>query len=289
MMGSVAVVGTVLLAHCKTNDLSSTTNNSNGLTITPSGGEYAGPDGLLLDVPANAVSAPVQVTITTVASGYPALPAGSNLVGAVYSLEPYETQFTVPITIYLPYAPATTSGVPSIIQAASESASWGAPETGTAGPSEKVGGQSEGTSSAFTSSLGVFALVSGASAQDSGTPIDAGKLPDGGTSAGDGGIPATCPISMAMASSCFAASNLVCTPLGAGCSCTLMTPCNGCSPTYTCNPGDAGTNGYGTCYDLGGMPSGTDAPEDCTSICASTSAASTQILSLFGATQDWCQ
>lgn len=92
--GNVVVDGAVT-----TPDSSMTT----GGMVGPTGGTVTGPAGITLTVPAGAVATMTTITISEVAT--PALSSfgGRTPIGKFYQFGPSGTQFTMPVTLKLPY------------------------------------------------------------------------------------------------------------------------------------------------------------------------------------------
>jgi len=102
----VAACFTVGFAACKDNTVNQTSNTTNNFTsIGPTGGFVEGPDSTRVDVPAGALSAPVDMGIVVAApTEYPAAPAGWSPVGKVYAFHPHGQFFLVDATIRMPAA-----------------------------------------------------------------------------------------------------------------------------------------------------------------------------------------
>jgi hypothetical protein len=279
-MSVLALAPMTLLTSCKSNSISAVTNEGSSVVITATGGEFAGPDGLLIDVPANAVSANVTATLTTVTS-YQPIPSGSVLVSPVFSLSPHGQTFNEPITVTLPYTPSGSASV-SILHAGTTdpaTAPWSV-LSASPGPSETVNGVNYDTVSVLTSSFSYYAVVTGAAtmtdsgaAFDSGAPLgsDAGMTFDGaptdGSSHDSGG---TCVVPSSQSPACLA--SIQCTGLGtSSCSCTFQPEvCSGCNITFECEP-DAGNGPF--CAE---GSNGQGQAGSCGSICSTMSSAQAQ-------------
>lgn len=70
------------------------------MTVDSSGGTLTTPDGVVLVIPAGALTTPVTITITTVTNNVP-----GGAVGPVFELSPDGTQLAVPAQLTLPYDP----------------------------------------------------------------------------------------------------------------------------------------------------------------------------------------
>jgi hypothetical protein len=177
----LGLVGTVGLA-CKTNNINATTNNeADSFSVGPQAQILIGPDNVEIDVPANAVTTTIQVTLSVEATGFPALPAGEPSAGNVYSFEPAGQTFAEMLTIKIPFT-ASGSGTPTLLTAEDNDATW------TTVASEEVS-SSQGTFlTAQTNHFSWYTVVmgSGAAGEDSGPPAQDGGS-DGGLSGGDSG------------------------------------------------------------------------------------------------------
>jgi hypothetical protein len=78
--------------------------------IGPAGGTVTGSNGAMIVVPAGALTQTVDLQVTEISAGSANLPTGVDRVGAVYALTPHDTNFTVPVTVSLPFNPAQVSG-----------------------------------------------------------------------------------------------------------------------------------------------------------------------------------
>jgi hypothetical protein len=95
------LAGTFGGASCTTSDSTKTSSDSDrdGTTLGPAGGTVVGPDGVSVKVPAGALNKSVTVSISEAGSGYPALPVGQALAGAVYAFEPHGQRFAADVQI----------------------------------------------------------------------------------------------------------------------------------------------------------------------------------------------
>lgn len=78
-----------------------------GTLVGPAGGTVTGPAGTSVVIPAGALASEVRILIEQSAAGAPPLPAGFALAGQMFALTPHGTTFTAPVTVTLPYNPAT--------------------------------------------------------------------------------------------------------------------------------------------------------------------------------------
>lgn len=72
-------------------------------TVGAAGGQITGPDGVVVTLPAGALSADTTVRIARDSSGAPALPEGLTALGSVYAITPHIPYLGVPATISLPF------------------------------------------------------------------------------------------------------------------------------------------------------------------------------------------
>jgi len=110
-----------------------------------------GPDGSALQVPADALTAPVTVRIAKNSTDAPALPAGP-IASDVYAITPHGTRFAYPATVRLPYnAQQLPSGAtPVIAKAEAREGPWRLLETTVNG---------DGTVSAPVDGLSWFVVI----------------------------------------------------------------------------------------------------------------------------------
>ncbi len=76
-------------------------------TVGAAGGTVAGPNGAQVVVPAGALAANTAIAVAQSSSGSPALPAGMNAVGAMFAFTPHATSFAAPVTVTVPFDPAS--------------------------------------------------------------------------------------------------------------------------------------------------------------------------------------
>jgi hypothetical protein len=68
-------------------------------TIGPEGGKLEGPNGVTLSVPEGALDSEIEISVTNVSGS----PAGVHTLSKIYKFEPVGTEFSVPVSITLPY------------------------------------------------------------------------------------------------------------------------------------------------------------------------------------------
>lgn len=74
--------------------------------IGPAGGTVNGPNGSSVVIPAGALTAFVNIAIAQSSAGLPALPAGTEVAGEIYSFTPHGTTFAAPVRVTVPFDPA---------------------------------------------------------------------------------------------------------------------------------------------------------------------------------------
>src|SRR3954453_21732874 len=75
--------------------------------IGPAGGTVSGPSGSKVVIPGGALTANTQIEVALSGAGVAALPAGFNAIGQMFAFTPHGTAFAVPVTITLPFDPAS--------------------------------------------------------------------------------------------------------------------------------------------------------------------------------------
>ena len=84
-----------------------TSPSTQGVVIGPAGGTAAGANGAKVVVPPSALTADTLIAIERSSAGAPALPAGLSPLGPMFALTPHGTTFAVPVTLTLPFDPAS--------------------------------------------------------------------------------------------------------------------------------------------------------------------------------------
>jgi len=94
--------------------------------IGPAGGTVNGPSGARVVVPPGALAAATPIGVAQSSAGAPALPAGLSTVGAVFAFTPHGTTFAVPVTITVPFDPASVpaGALPVVYKTDATQASW---------------------------------------------------------------------------------------------------------------------------------------------------------------------
>lgn len=75
--------------------------------VGPAGGTVTGPNGAKVVVPPGALTTTVDIRIEQTSAGAPALPAGHAAFGQMFAFTPHGTAFAVPVTVTLPFDPAS--------------------------------------------------------------------------------------------------------------------------------------------------------------------------------------
>ncbi|HEY6124475.1 MAG TPA: Calx-beta domain-containing protein, partial [Steroidobacteraceae bacterium] len=78
-----------------------------GTLIGAAGGTVTGPAGTSVVIPAGALASEVRILIEQSTTGAPPLPSGFSLAGQTFALTPHGTTFATPVTVTLPFNPAT--------------------------------------------------------------------------------------------------------------------------------------------------------------------------------------
>ena len=80
-----------------------------GTVIGSAGGTVAGPNGAKVVIPAGALTTDTRIHIELTTAGAPALPAGYTSKGQVFAFTPHGTTFAQPVTVTIPFDPATVT------------------------------------------------------------------------------------------------------------------------------------------------------------------------------------
>ena len=78
-----------------------------GTVVGAAGGTVDGPNGSRVVIPAGALTANTAINIEQTSVGAPALPGGFPASGAMFAFTPHGTVFAIPVTITIPFDPAT--------------------------------------------------------------------------------------------------------------------------------------------------------------------------------------
>lgn len=93
-------------------------------TVGAAGGTVQGPDGVRLQLPANAVASDVTFRIARDSAGAPPLPAGVELASAIYAITPHGTAFEAAAAVQIPIDAARAAGRTTFLMKASPDGTW---------------------------------------------------------------------------------------------------------------------------------------------------------------------
>jgi uncharacterized delta-60 repeat protein len=82
-------------------------NPPSALKIGPAGGTVTESSGAKVVIPAGALTQDTPIAVTQTSAGAPQLPAGVTAFGPIYAFTPHGTSFAVPVTITVPFDPAS--------------------------------------------------------------------------------------------------------------------------------------------------------------------------------------
>jgi len=84
--------------------------------IGAAGGTVSGPNGSKVEIPAGALTTNTEIKVELSSAGAQALPAGFTAIGQMFAFTPHGTAFAVPVTITLPFDPASVpaGGTPAL-------------------------------------------------------------------------------------------------------------------------------------------------------------------------------
>jgi ZU5 domain-containing protein len=88
-----------------------------GMVIGAAGGTVTGPNGTQVVIPAGALASEVRINIEQSAAGAPPLPGGFSAGGLMFAITPHGTAFARPVTVTLPFDPASVRGLVSCLSA----------------------------------------------------------------------------------------------------------------------------------------------------------------------------
>ena len=78
-----------------------------GADVGAAGGTVVGPAGAQVVVPAGALAQTTAIAVAQSSTGAPTLPAGVTALGSVFAFTPHGTEFGAPVTIIVPFDPAS--------------------------------------------------------------------------------------------------------------------------------------------------------------------------------------
>ena len=93
--------------------------------LGPAGGTVSGPNGAQVVVPAGALAANTAIGVAESSAGSPPLPAGLATFGPMFAFTPHGTTFAVPVTITVPFDPASVpAGVTPLLYKTNPAGAW---------------------------------------------------------------------------------------------------------------------------------------------------------------------
>jgi uncharacterized delta-60 repeat protein len=94
--------------------------------IGASGGTVNGPSGAQVVVPSGALTTATSIAVAQSSSGAPALPAGITGVGQIFAFTPHGTTFAKPVTITVPFNPASVpaGATPTLYKTNANQSAW---------------------------------------------------------------------------------------------------------------------------------------------------------------------
>ena len=81
--------------------------SQSGTVVGAAGGTVAGPNGAKVVIPAGALATDTTILIEQTSAGSPPLPGGFSVSGQMFAFTPHGTTFAVPVTLTLPFDPAS--------------------------------------------------------------------------------------------------------------------------------------------------------------------------------------
>ncbi|HEU5136930.1 MAG TPA: hypothetical protein VFU13_17410, partial [Steroidobacteraceae bacterium] len=86
--------------------------------IGTAGGTVTGPNGAKVVIPGGALTTNTAIVIEQTSAGAPPLPAGLSVLGSMFAFTPHGTTFAAPVTLTLPFDPATVpaGGTPALFK-----------------------------------------------------------------------------------------------------------------------------------------------------------------------------
>lgn len=120
-----------------------------GTPVGAAGGTVTGPNGATVVIPAGALASEVRILIEASSTGSPPLPSGFTVAGRSFALTPHGTTFAAPVTITLPFDPATVPAgrTPQLFKTINGQTQW-----------EAVAGATFGANS-VTAQISSFSIV----------------------------------------------------------------------------------------------------------------------------------
>ena len=75
--------------------------------VGAAGGTVTGPNGAKVEIPPGALGSDTTIAIEATSAGSPLLPDGFSVAGRMFAFTPHGTTFKVPVTVTLPFDPAS--------------------------------------------------------------------------------------------------------------------------------------------------------------------------------------
>ena len=113
-----------------------------GTMIGAAGGTVIGPNGATVVIPPGALITNTPIAITQTSAGAPALSAGLFAAGPMFAFTPHGTTFAVPVTVTVPFDPATVpaGATPTLFKTNATQNGWD-PVVGSTAGAASVAGQ----------------------------------------------------------------------------------------------------------------------------------------------------
>jgi ZU5 domain len=116
-------------------------NGASTGVIGPDGGTVIGPHGARVVIPPGALSTDTLIGVEETSDGAPAFPAGYSGIGSTFAFTPHGTHFAVPVTMVLPFDPASApDGAAPVLFKTNAQSDWEA-VAGAAFGADEVSGQ----------------------------------------------------------------------------------------------------------------------------------------------------
>lgn len=97
-----------------------------GSGIGPAGGQASEASGAQVTIPSGALSASTPIAVTRSSAGAPALPTNVVAFGSIFAFTPHGTSFVVPVTITVPFDPASVPAgtTPKLLKTDATQTGW---------------------------------------------------------------------------------------------------------------------------------------------------------------------
>jgi len=103
---SAAAVLLIVLAACG-GGVGDTGTPPSSAVVGAAGGTVIGPNGAKVEIPPGALGTGTTITVEQTSTGSPPLPSGFSVAGPMFELTPHGTTFALPVTVTLPFDPAS--------------------------------------------------------------------------------------------------------------------------------------------------------------------------------------